>query len=661
MTNQYQEIFRCKPWTYAEGSPVILVSGTLLRDTKLNHAMAKLQLRSLSPVPVVRCRVAIHSFAPNGNELDGRLFTYDQLRTPQFSDFGQELTVLLPNPVTSSIRVRVLEVILEDGSVYDGTGAQWEPLPTPRPITEAFSDPELLRQFQIEAGGSCPSIPMIHKGLFLCACGAMNPDPQAPCGSCGRTFAGLSEKMDPEYLAPRMEERLAEEEAARLAAMEAAAKAEEERLRMEAEKKALRAAKRKKTRKRLAVILPIVALVIALAALTPTVILPAIENAQAYSAAEDLLTAGDHDGASAAFAALGDYRDARDMSLECMYQKADNFCRQAMYPEAIELWQSLGGYSDSAARADQALIDWKDADYVAALALKDAGDYLGAKAGFDALEGYKDSAEQSAQCQELQNGVDYDAALAALERGDYAGASKGFSALGTYADALSQLIRTNYLWGCQLMENGDWANAQARLRSAGTYENAAELLTEATYHYGCQLLESGRYGEAITQFQAAAGYEDADKRLKDAKFGYCQNNPSSTDATVYAYMKELVEDRYKGAQALFDEIYAWKVTMVGFSNYEFSSSMDQLSKYSTMYCHFEVSGGEPGAKFDLKTVITMPGGSSGTVYHYDVSAGYTGNTSCWFNDPYRAPSGNLRFRAYDEKGRLLVDASVPVR
>ena len=168
----------------------------------------------------------------------------------------------------------------------------------------------------------------------------------------------------------------------------------------EAEKAEIyRQRKAKAAAKKGMVIASIAAAVIALVLVTVNVIIPAVN----YSKAEKLLAAGDYGNAIAAFAALGDYKDAaeripqtEDAKIEA--QKAQNYADAELllasgdYDGAAEVFEALGGYKDAAEKMAQAEIS---NDYVDAEQLQVQEKNVEAALAFYKLSGYKDARERS--------------------------------------------------------------------------------------------------------------------------------------------------------------------------------------------------------------------------------------------------------------------------
>ena len=184
------------------------------------------------------------------------------------------------------------------------------------------------------------------------------------------------------------EAKLEKEHPQRLKEAEEARKAEADRQR-----------KAKAAEKKIAIVAGIATAVIALVLVIVNVIIPAVN----YSKAEKLLAAGDYGNAIAAFAALGDYKDAaeripqtEDAKIEA--QKAQNYADAELllasgdYDGAAEVFEALGGYKDAAEKMAQAEIS---NDYVDAEQLQVQEKNVEAALAFYKLSGYKDARERS--------------------------------------------------------------------------------------------------------------------------------------------------------------------------------------------------------------------------------------------------------------------------
>ncbi len=110
----------------------------------------------------------------------------------------------------------------------------------------------------------------------------------------------------------------------------------------------------KKKKKKTGLIIAIVLVVIALVAagVVGYLLYTEKQNQEAYTAAEDLLTARDYEGALEAFEALGDYDDAADRAakleqLQADYNAAVALVSEHRFGEASTAFSKLGDYRDS--------------------------------------------------------------------------------------------------------------------------------------------------------------------------------------------------------------------------------------------------------------------------------------------------------------------------
>ncbi len=153
--------------------------------------------------------------------------------------------------------------------------------------------------------------------------------------------------------------------------------------------------------------------------------------------------------AKAIFSELALYKDCMTKMTECdtceeeylagkieaKYQSALKQENEGNYSAAIDLYQSLGEYKDSAERQAKCHELMTEQKYQAALALEEKGEYQDAIAALRAMNGYKDSDAHINACMEML----YQQALTAKANGDYKGAVELFRWLGDYKDSAEHL------------------------------------------------------------------------------------------------------------------------------------------------------------------------------------------------------------------------------
>ena len=196
-------------------------------------------------------------------------------------------------------------------------------------------------------------------------------------------YRAFLQKTEPK-LAARQKEALAKKqadgEAAEQARIKEAQRAEDEKL--VREMAAWEAARKKK---RTIMIVAAIVAVFAAYQVVKNVVLPAVK----YSKAEEMLTAGDYDGAVTAFGELGDYKDSAAMRMEAVnaeeYAQAEALLAAGDYDSAITAFAGLGDYKDAVERKA----------YCEAELFLEEGDAARAAISFGKSAGYQDARERS--------------------------------------------------------------------------------------------------------------------------------------------------------------------------------------------------------------------------------------------------------------------------
>ncbi|GEM_PF-752663 len=408
MAERYERKYTLAHRLYADGAPVIIAAGALLDDNLSRRMLVQLKFESVAEKEIASVRVSITPLGASGEARGTEVeYTYAGVNAPRDAEFGQKSAIVLPERGTASFTVSVKEVTYTDGSHWDGTGAVWTALHIPRTLTDALGGKEVAGQFAIRYGSDCVMMPEDERGLWVCACGAINRETEAKCHRCRRVYAALK----------NINLSTLRSESAQRVETEKQQDVEEEK-------------EKKSARKKLIVALAILIPVIMIAAAALCTVPRYIRQQEDYAAAIALLDAGKYDEAEAAFTALGSYNDAEEYAEKTVpYKKALHIMDCAknddvagllelglkrsdvaegetvsvtLYREADKLFAALGDYADSAAQresAQKAMEDYFDAQkrdaYNAAQALLDEGCYLKARDAFLALGSYKDSADMA--------------------------------------------------------------------------------------------------------------------------------------------------------------------------------------------------------------------------------------------------------------------------
>lgn len=331
MSERYTRLFSLPENLYAEGSPVIIAAGSLLKDNQTGKVLAQLKLRNIAQKTIKAVTVCVEPLDTVGKPL-GEVVSYQylDLHADRDIDFGQKSPIALPDTATRSFAVSVSEVIFTDNSIWDGVSQPWEALSKPASL-DSLHDSELVKQFRMEFENPCEILPLEQKDLWFCVCGALNRKEEASCHRCRKTLSTL-QSIDMDELRRKKDARRAEE-------------------RKRAEKEAEEVRKKaRKVGKVAAIVLPILTVLIVAAIMISGM----VKKSNAYNDALALMDAEQYEEAITAFTALDGYKDSAEMKraaeLEATYNNAIQLLQSnvsANENKAYHILTELGDYKDA--------------------------------------------------------------------------------------------------------------------------------------------------------------------------------------------------------------------------------------------------------------------------------------------------------------------------
>lgn len=423
MSERYCKLFSLPENLYAEGSPVIIAAGALLKDNQTGRVIAQLKLCNINPKTIKAATVSLSLMNTVGNPLGESVrYEYLDLSSTRDTDFGSKSAIPLPGASTRSFSVAVAEVIFADNSVWNANGATWETLKNPETLTSRL-DSEMVKQFRIEYGSGAKNFFLEQKDLWYCVCGAVNRREEKTCHSCRKSICDLRD-IDLDVLKGHKDQRLIRE-------------------REQAEKEAAVARERKEAAIKTALKTGIIAVVAVLLIIIVTSLVKTAQARQAekarlnaYNSAIALIDAKQYDEAIAVLQALADYKDSvqqiqiaekgkQEMLNAAAYEKAVSLLEKKDYESAVLAFEALGEYSDSA----KLLIESK---YQYALKLMQSKNYGKAVTIFSGLNNYANSKEMTCECEYLH-------AMELIGQEDYSGAHAVLRTIPEYKDAAEYL------------------------------------------------------------------------------------------------------------------------------------------------------------------------------------------------------------------------------
>ena len=222
MNQRYTRLFTLPGPLYAQGSPLIILAGALLKDNQTGRVLAQLKLKNVGTKPIKAVKVSVTPLDAAGMENGQPVeHPYLDLHAARDGEFGQMEPIPFPDPTTRAFRGAITQVVFTDGSLWGPAEGAWEVLSPSRPLESVLRDKELCKEYQIQYGANCQVFPREEAGLWQCACGAWNMESEAKCHACWKNLDQLK-ALDLEQLKASRDARLAREQQA-MAAQQAAA------------------------------------------------------------------------------------------------------------------------------------------------------------------------------------------------------------------------------------------------------------------------------------------------------------------------------------------------------------------------------------------------------------------------------------------------------
>ena len=408
-----------------------------------------------------------------------------------------------------------------------------------------------------------------------------------------------------------------------------------------------------------------------------------------YSYAEYCLNNKDYDKAVDLFQSLSSfsYLDSMTKVKEAKYQKACDLLDNKEYEKSVEIFGSLYGYSDSNKKSDQA-------NYFIGKNYYDNKEYLKAYEILSKIK-YEDS-------REISNKALYKLAGIEFKANRYSSAYEYYNKLPTdYKDSLEKAKESLYLLGCQYYEEQKYEKASSAFgnKILSEYEDSSDKFNESTYLYAKECYEAKKYKEASDYFSKIKKYKDSEKlcfessynvavkyldgkeyikaielfdslesykdsktKSKEAKYQFVKQNYNNSNYTTYKYLKELKSAGYSDSKKLFNELYAWKVSVViNTSESNTTTNSSSISKYNTVYVHVKLTGGPPGEGVKLKYSYKWPGNStkSGS-WDWEMHSGDSTWFSTWLTEPWYGSSGDMSYSISTSDGTKLTSGTIKI-
>ena len=501
-----------------------------------------------------------------------RLLDEDNRETERLTFRGRALngrphsTFLMTVPCAASEELCSLEATVEKVWYADNETWRRNPANAVEYTSNALPISPALTNLKFAAGETAVGYPSRQDGLWVCVCGRPNPEDESFCARCGRDREMIFSRFSPETVEAQisMKERQLDLNSRNM---------REDTIRLQRIREAeyLDRKSRRHTRLRL------------LAAMVAAVALTA--GALFYGspwlhllAARRALDTGDPAGAKAAFEALGDFGDAREMIAECDWkialETAENAHSAEDLAEASAMLRAIPDRPEAINKANETdllrgqLLQgngyWKDAldalsllpeEYpgraeleqkcltMKAVSLQSEGQYADAREIWLSLIDQPGAKEQAAACI-------YEPAKALMAEGDWDSAISMLSEIPDYLDSREKTLECHYHKAEELLEAGNTQGASDEFLLAGNWSDAPERCRSLTYSQAEELYNAGKLREAQSLYASIPDYQDANLKEQSCRYQLARKAASDQEYTLALELLEGVPDDFEKAGAL---------------------------------------------------------------------------------------------------------------
>jgi len=256
MSERYEKLKTSAETLYAIGSPLVILTTALLKDTYNNDIIALIKFQSIDNRNIIAVFADFDTKDISGSILNEVTnFQYLDLNIERTESFGTKTIVNLPDTNTRQVTVNVKRVIFSDNTIWEASSAtEWNPIVT-RPLIESLENEDFVEQYKRDTVLSAEFVPEKILDLRVCACGVLNRVEENYCCVCGLEKEKAFTALDKERLQANLDKH-------------------NEKMRIEAEAMVV---KRKK-RNKLIIIFSVAVLAIVLAISIPWAVITNIAN-----------------------------------------------------------------------------------------------------------------------------------------------------------------------------------------------------------------------------------------------------------------------------------------------------------------------------------------------------------------------------------------------
>lgn len=210
MGDRFTKLYEVKSNQYDEKAKIIVEAGQLLCDTLTNNVFVLLKLKTVRKENVKGVKIALTGYNVEGAAVEEKEYSYLDMIVEINQSFGAKTPVYFDNRLIRSFKVKIIDVVTENGEVVFGV-EELKKLPETTLLKDYFGKDEYAKEYNRLVGNRGTCVPMKCGYLWLCSCGKYNSIGDENCYSCGTTFEKELQYLDREFVASSYVERIEKE------------------------------------------------------------------------------------------------------------------------------------------------------------------------------------------------------------------------------------------------------------------------------------------------------------------------------------------------------------------------------------------------------------------------------------------------------------------
>lgn len=202
MAERYSKLFSLESNLYSANVPVMICAGVLSKDNQTDKVFVQLRMQNVDSKyrEITALKVSINSYDPAGNNLgESKVFQYLDLNVARGMEFGGKQPINLDNVTARSFSVSILEVVFSSGETWSDDNGRWVSL-RQKTLEEALGN-NMAEQYRRDTFAGAKYELCSQEGIWLCACGALNPVGESKCCHCKNDKVELFKALDHNVLA----------------------------------------------------------------------------------------------------------------------------------------------------------------------------------------------------------------------------------------------------------------------------------------------------------------------------------------------------------------------------------------------------------------------------------------------------------------------------